>query len=111
MNSWENRELRELDAKVAEKCFSHVVIREKRPGGEMYINDPFTILPHYSTDIRDAWEVVNHMGMFVFVGISRDGGTHDGGWRCNMAGYAGGRTAMEAICRAAIMAVDCGIGQ
>ena len=111
MSSWEVRELRELDAEIAQKCFGHTVIREKRPGGEMFINDTSTILPHYSTDIRDAWDVVNHMGLFVFVGIERNGGVHEGGWRCNMAGYAGGQTAMEAICRAAIMAVNIGIGQ
>lgn len=113
---------RELDALVAEKVMGWAKTNLKdwdqafkdefgflwaEPGHGYFKG--FHTLPHYSTDIKAAWEVVEKMGT-RFIHLSP---ALEGGWSCaiqyNEARFPFvnliGKTAPEAICRAALKAV------
>lgn len=61
---------REMDALIAEKVMGHVVNKNAklftRWETEIGYSEGFTSLSRYSTDIRDAWEVVEKFPVFYF---------------------------------------------
>lgn len=98
---------RELDVLVAEKAMGLEVKSEGRyEVGPVYKTEPnakgFTgeeSIPHYSTDITAAWQVVEKMGIYL------DG--HGTKWVAWSQGHKGieASTAPHAICLAALKAV------
>lgn len=116
---------RELDAQVAEKVLRLYDVHKAGKGewlqhdgcfafvGERVYRDDkgfFTRLPYYSTDIAPAWEVLERMREYCpDVSIY----TKEDKWNCGWFydGYAFGNyvstdTAPEAICRAALKAME-----
>ena len=98
---------RELDALVAEKVMGWKVAQVfdlKDTDGTNIANGitPYSIgqrVPHYSTDIAAAWEVV---GKFEYIDVRR----FKDHWGCTVYGQTvTGKTAPEAICKAALLAV------
>ena len=69
----------------------------------------FIVCPKYSTDIKDAWEVVeklcNENGCDILKVCKRDPELLRGEWSCNfgLGCEAFGETAPLAICRAALL--------
>lgn len=114
---------RELDALVAEK-----VMGIKLPTALIYrpcdVPDPKVlddiILPHFSTDIAAAWEVVEKMKSFQ-LNLSNGNGywacffkdnTKNGEWSCpTTITYESAETAPLAICLAALKVMAGGVGQ
>lgn len=111
---------RELDAIVAEKVMgigNTFLSRCNDPGETAYLDDQglYRLVPHYSTDIAAAWGVVERMRDDDWrVDLWVD---EDGWWvrftRFLQVGYECADTAPEAICRAALKAMeaDNGISQ
>ena len=118
---------RRLDAWIAEQVmgWKQVVVRQENPGvpdlpfqygphtqGQRPSEDhPYSVVPHYSTDIAAAWEIVEKLRHdrfpFVSVGIDWYGKTWEARFGVNQhgnsLGYAQGcETAPLAICRAAL---------
>lgn len=107
---------RELDCAVAEEVMGLRICHD--PGcaawGGLHEFDEGEEIPHYSTDIAAAWEVVDRMkevGRFPEIRFGYDGwyaihheGDHHCGHPCVKAG-ATESTPPEAICRAALKAV------
>ena len=110
---------REMDALIAEKVMQHWVKRDvimwqegiKRK--EEY-SEGFTTLAHYSTDIADAWTVVEkmkskHFRMYYKSAPFQKDDNEPLGWTCSMSGFEfmpeHADTAPLAICRAALLAV------
>ena len=112
-NAVVGEEMRELDALVFEKLFDN-----KQPEGAVYLTvDGVTIElpPLYSSSIRHAWMVVETMRTRGFLVRVED---WDDFWEAEFAGPKGAKlkdvkggfseanTAPEAICRAALEAVN-----
>ena len=116
---------RELDALVAEKVmgWERIVMKDK-PGAVSWPHPPkgfdvnhnrWSIIPHYSTDIAAAWEVVEKLAPEFEWILEND--VKDGGWSAIIYKWEGtsvvsspiGRsdadTAPHAICLAALAAV------
>lgn len=119
---------RELDALIAERVMGWKIGKERivRPDGSSFdapesgmpgdhVYDRYSI-PHYSTDIAAAWQVVEKLGdkfhcristpFFdgrpCFAGFTRKGTT---GWNGKPDFEASGDTVPAAICRAALKEV------
>ena len=99
---------RELDAQIAEKIFGWVHIDKFTISGAWQLPGGFQRIdcPHYSTNIADAWEVVEKM---VELGHKVEiESCYNNTWRCgftkdfvtNQCPYA--LTLPEAICKAAL---------
>ncbi len=101
---------RELDALVAEKIIGVVVSNKKDHSHcwQVYNGKDYGMLPYYSSDITDAWDVFEKLGGLCGVGygpvrkdwtayfqINIDHPTH----------RASDKSAARAICLAALMAV------
>lgn len=121
---------RELDAKIAAQVFQLPNIRTDpdklgyEPGGLVYGQHPFfnagvgIPVPHYSTDIRDAWLLVEKLSLTVYAphALFADGEYANSGdtwsaaeilpWSAEgSGGRAYGKTACGAICEAALLAL------
>jgi hypothetical protein len=113
---------RELDAVVAEKVMRLYDVHKAGNGEWVYRDEKgfLTKLPHYSTDIAAAWQVVEKMRMmWGEVALRTDGyrWEFDGyrwgfGWEGDEGiwGHATADTAPEAICFAALEAICLGEG-
>lgn len=116
---------RELDALVAERVMGWTEIESK---GHVFIESqilgvkpgtiasatgykPKFVVPHYSTDIAAAWDVV---GKFDYLYLFRGKSMFDGKYECKLVGVdsfdfcAYGETAPHAICLAALKALEGG---
>lgn len=103
---------RDLDAQIAEKVFGYTLdyefadtlgapcVRELR---DQY--DEWGMLPHYSTEIDDAWKIIEHFYQAGWgAGASMDGHT---GCEASIGQFtARADTAPMAICLAALKAVE-----
>lgn len=111
---------REIDAKVAE----HVMGRETHWESADYFFKrtsliPAQRVPHYSTDIKAAWEVFNKLGAgegMCRKHVERLDGPLTSEWRCCIAAedwtvWESAHTAEMAICRAALKAAGIEIGK
>jgi hypothetical protein len=101
---------REMDALIAEK-----VMRLKMEGSHHYwMNGAGAVasIPRYSTDIAAAWDVVEKLcdetGCDIVKVCKRDSELGRGYWSCifGQGHESFGNTAPEAICRAALLAVN-----
>ena len=104
---------RKLDALVAEKVMhiSNVHLHDFGNAGlYLRMNEPAALsnisVPRYSTDISDAWKVVDYLAE----GLILDLYNTIRGWRCDIDGkgetFSGkAETAPLAICRAALLVV------
>lgn len=97
---------RELDALVAEKVMG---VQTTQHEGRLILFPGSMDIPHYSTDIAAAWEVVEKLGGESVVLTY---GEDTGWWECSF--LIGGirstgmsKSAPEAICAAALEAVVC----
>ena len=98
---------REMDALIAENVFNVFV---HRLNGSAFSVSMLNEIPHYSTDISAAWEVVEklHKENDIFdVWHEKDTGFD---WWCEVVNNGDGwnvnaKTAPLAICRAALLAV------
>lgn len=82
------------------------VWRAEMPYGPSWISEE--AIPQFSTDIRAAWMVVDHMHQ---LGWNIDISTEEDGWSCAMWNTttevaAVGETAAEAVCACALRAVQ-----
>ena len=107
---------RELDAAVHECVFGRRVKWATPSAAFNFPFDPDTRMriPHYSTDIAAAWQVVERMrerGLYFELGVASKA-PYAKAWLWNKDNYwqAEGRTAPEAICRAALWAARAGAG-
>lgn len=100
---------RELDAAVAEHVLGiDLYTVNPHDGSNEYWIDAgsdgdiqaFRPLPRYSTDIAEAWRVLD-----TFPGAIALMNAVNGQWQCVILLTATGMTAPEAICRAALLAV------
>lgn len=118
---------RELDAQVAEKVMGFRRLPMCGPNGEVFENwqRPHeseqwlrTELPHYSTEIAAAWEVVGKIGLVSLIngpdgwkcsfGVRKDHkpGDFSSSWEFSISQVdARGATAPHTICLAALKAV------
>ncbi len=113
-------DLRELDAKVAERVFGWTSLREKAG----ILNNPVGFnpragieqaIPHYSTDPAAATELLEQMRAEWDIELRTYVSVDDHGWECEIikldrgpddfAAYGHGATWMEAACRAALEAM------
>lgn len=95
---------RKLDALVAEKVmgFSDVHEHIYSSGEKQWVHGDFRSLPRFSTDISDAWKVVEKFIEGEFP-IDCELHTTVMGWYCDLGdGSANAETAPLAICRAAL---------
>lgn len=69
--NYTEEQLREIEAKIAEEVFQHVVnphtfeICERFYGGNGVIEEGFYPLPHYTTDLNAAFELADSVGLFI----------------------------------------------
>lgn len=104
---------RAMDALIAEHVMGWTNPRRRHKGTLIMTppaDDPVRrggqAAPHYSTDIADAWQVVEHLlGRAVWqIGVRRIESL--GFWLCEVGGvYSRAENAPLAICRAALLAV------
>jgi len=107
---------REMDALVAEKVMGFEIPANLRNsvnwgGGPPILVDGKSLdIPHYSTDLTDAWEVVEKMGNYLFACGRNDNGMWEACFFSVNSGIGKlseghGDTAPSAICRAALKAL------
>lgn len=100
---------REMDAEIIEKVFGRILIKPRSEAlkyphtdwGSTTVNE----IPHFSTDIADAWEVVDKVpNPSQFFDCEK----FEGKWTASFGGQyvVAADTAPLAICRAALLAVS-----
>lgn len=76
-------------------------------------DDHYPSMPNYSTDISDAWKVVEKLRETGWVGVTSES-TNGGGWICEFQNglsaidFCYAETASLAICRAGLKAIKNG---
>ena len=113
---------RELDREVAEKLMGYQLIRHGTPPSmhwDLYIGGDIEPIPDYSSSIEDAWLVVEQMTQDEWefdLNYFYPAGTKDAPWclavfskgwlGVPLRHEGGGFSAPEAICRAALVAME-----
>ncbi len=117
---------RELDALVAEKVFGINVVKSEHKNGYAYYTDGEpdwdwirfegsslqNAIPMYSTDISDAWKVIEKLSFTVELTTNNPYGptTDETEWLVTFHAEfeAHGCSAAHAICLAALKTINCG---
>lgn len=103
---------RELDAIIGRNLFGYRLCSVQDVEDYHFFHgkgdvEAYSPLPHYSTDVAAAWEVINMLDKDRhYIEVHTDE-TMDNRWWCRVSGFtkAMGRTGAESICKAALFAI------